>query len=371
MWLIQQDTLRAISPVNFDAKLASAPFESGAALALTGATATIPINGVLTKSPDFLSAFFGGGNTTYKSIIESINTANTDPSVSEIVLSIDSPGGTVAGLFATLDVIKASSKPIRAVVDGLAASAAYAIAAMCTSIEISSRGDRLGSIGIVIEGRRDESSYSITSTNAQNKRPDEATPEGMAEIKRSLDQTEDLFSEYIAEGRNIPHAELMDKFGNGSVFLADEAIERGMADGFLKETPNTNSNPGDNSMDAKQLETEHAATFAEVKALGSAEAMQRVNAHLHMAEKTGAHDVAHEAIKAGAGLTDEYVAQYTTAGIAKAVGEQNQSAADDVNEQLNNVNNTPLTDDAKAAALVQEEASADAVIEDLKMQGLI
>lgn len=353
----------------FDAKFATMPFESGSELKLQDATAVIPVMGVLTKSPDFMSAFFGGGNTTYSAIADQIIHAESDPSVKDNILLIDSPGGTVAGMFELLDVIKSAKKPIRAVVSGTAASAAYAVAAVCDSIEVSCRGDRLGNLGVVLESRNDPDKITLTSSNAPNKRPDLSTPEGKEAKLNEINALEDLFVEYIAEGRNIPQSELMAKFGNGSVFLADEAIERGMADGFHTETPNTNSNPGDNSMDAKQIEELRLAAIEEGKALGSAEAMGRVNAHLHMAEKTGANDVAFEAIKAGVGLTDEYQAQYLTAGIAKAVAGQTDEAAAAVAAQAAGVRNTDTTDAAKETKAAAEEASADAVIEELEMAG--
>src|SRR5688572_10535595 len=74
-------------------------------LTVAGSTAQIAIEGVLTKKPDFFALFFGGGNTTYSTIRQALATAEMDPTIKDVVLHIDSPGGSVDGLFETLDAI--------------------------------------------------------------------------------------------------------------------------------------------------------------------------------------------------------------------------------------------------------------------------
>src|SRR5690606_33365251 len=73
-----------------------------------------------------------------------------DRSVSAIVLRIDSPGGLASGLFDFTDRIfeARQTKPIVAVVDDIAYSAAYAIAAAAEKIYVS-RTSGVGSVGVV------------------------------------------------------------------------------------------------------------------------------------------------------------------------------------------------------------------------------
>jgi signal peptide peptidase SppA len=74
-----------------------------------------------------------------------------DPAVSEVVLRVNSPGGTVLGAFETADLVYRLNriKPITAwVVNGMAASAGYLIASGAGRI-IATRGSRTGSIGVV------------------------------------------------------------------------------------------------------------------------------------------------------------------------------------------------------------------------------
>src|SRR5687767_12958871 len=79
-------------------------------LSTAGSVGEIRIEGVLTKRPDFLSWLFGGGNCTYTDVIASLRAAQNEPSIRSVVLAIDSPGGTVDGLFETLDAIDAFKK---------------------------------------------------------------------------------------------------------------------------------------------------------------------------------------------------------------------------------------------------------------------
>src|SRR4051812_12268701 len=67
-----------------------------------GHTAIISIEGTLTETPDCASMMFGGGNTTYASIRQALAAADADPEVVDILQDVNSPGGTVEGLFETL-----------------------------------------------------------------------------------------------------------------------------------------------------------------------------------------------------------------------------------------------------------------------------
>ncbi|HZX87644.1 MAG TPA: S49 family peptidase, partial [Reyranella sp.] len=69
-----------------------------------------------------------------------------------VILSIDSPGGTVVGSAALYDGLRrlAKDKPIVAVVNGIAASGAY-IAALGSDHIIAPRNSLVGSIGVIFQ----------------------------------------------------------------------------------------------------------------------------------------------------------------------------------------------------------------------------
>ena len=114
--------------------------------------AFIPIEGILTDKPDFMAAFFGGGNTTYSNIIKGIDAANSDDSINSIELGVGySPGGSVVGMIPALDAIKNSKKPVIATVKNGALSAAYGLVSQASKINVDNRGTMLGSVGTAID----------------------------------------------------------------------------------------------------------------------------------------------------------------------------------------------------------------------------
>ncbi|HEY9214789.1 MAG TPA: signal peptide peptidase SppA [Ancylobacter sp.] len=81
-------------------------------------------------------------------LLESIGRSGTQA----VILSIDSPGGTVVGSAALYDGLRrlAKDKPIVAVVNGIAASGAY-IAALGSDHIIAPRNSLVGSIGVIFQ----------------------------------------------------------------------------------------------------------------------------------------------------------------------------------------------------------------------------
>src|SRR5690606_35901150 len=82
------------------------------------------------------------GPANYQGIRAAFDEAMADDSVGAIVFKLESPGGMVSGCFDLTDHIHASRghKPIVAVVDDYAYSAAYAIASACDEIWVSRTG---------------------------------------------------------------------------------------------------------------------------------------------------------------------------------------------------------------------------------------
>jgi hypothetical protein len=70
----------------------------------------------------------------------------------------------------------------------------------------------------------------IVSSNAGHKRPDPKTKEGLAEIRRELDDLESTFIESIAKYRSITPEIIKADFGGGGVVIGKEAVKRNMAD---------------------------------------------------------------------------------------------------------------------------------------------
>src|SRR5262249_57450704 len=75
-----------------------------------------------------------------------------DPTVRGVILDVDSPGGEVGGLFDLVEQINAikaaNSKPLWAVANESALSAAYAIASASDRVYVTRTGE-IGSLGVV------------------------------------------------------------------------------------------------------------------------------------------------------------------------------------------------------------------------------
>jgi ClpP class serine protease len=236
-WLLEESVARRLEAARLGASpefIASAHASArsaspGSPATISGGVMTIPVAGVLTKEPDFWAMIFGEANTTYASIIDALAAAEIDAHVKSVVLAVNSPGGTVDGLFEAIAAVENFSKPISAVADS-AQSAAYGLAAATGKIQATSRASTFGSIGVAASYRLQDNVVDLTNSDSPNKRPDLKTDAGKAVVVEYLDQINDLFVEAIAKGRGVPDAKVRKGYGRGSSMTADAALEMGLID---------------------------------------------------------------------------------------------------------------------------------------------
>lgn len=327
MWLLTQDVKDKIETAmreGFVLDMATMSTLSGVDRKETqhvGRTAVIPIEGVLTEKRDWMAEYFGGGNTLYPDIIAAIDAANADENVDDIEIAVsNSPGGNVDGLFSTMDVIRNSKKPIRAVVRNLAASATLGLVSQTGHITAVNRGTRLGSVGVAYDtmvytgGGIEE--VSVTNTESPDKRPDVTTDHGKGVVRGQLDEIYELFSEYIAAGRGTTVEDVNMNYGKGVVMLAESAKDVGMID-EIQQTASGGNNQEVRSMDLQTLKADHSAVYAEAVKAGVAQERDRVLAHLRLGTESGAMDTAIGAVESGDELTMKLQAEYQSAAMNK------------------------------------------------------
>jgi len=317
--------------IEFEASRTDATAEGGPRiLTLAGNSAEIAVKGTLTKSPDFMAMYFGGGNTTYTEIVSAIAAAEQDDNVTDITLAIDSPGGSFDGLFDALAAIQSAKKPVNAVINGMGASAAYAIASQADTIAASSIASRIGSIGVAASFYTSKNEVTITSTDAPKKRPDVSTPAGKEMVVEELDALHEIFVEAIAKGRNVSIDTINGGFGQGATLLADDALKRGMIDSVAKTTFKTvdttnlktvasdGDNPEVELMNLSELKATHPDVHAAAVKVGIDQERDRMGAHLQMGESSGDMKTAIAACKDGSVMTQTLQATYMTAGMNRA-----------------------------------------------------
>lgn len=199
--------------------------------------AIIEISGSLVNRYSFLDAL--SGMTSYEEIKHLVGMAASDPDVSGILLDIDSPGGEAIGAFEAADAVRAAAaqKPVTAVVNGMAASAAYAIASAATRI-VSTASGISGSIGVVLlhtdySNKLHQAGVKPTLIHAGARKVDgnpyqPLTDDVRGELKAEVERFYDLFVESVAAGRPIT-AEAI-RATEARTFLGVDAVKNGLAD---------------------------------------------------------------------------------------------------------------------------------------------
>ena len=108
-----------------------------------GGTAVLPLYGVLTPRREYFSG------TALNEFQGWLNEALRSTAVDRIVIDIDSPGGSVSGVTEAAAAIRKAKafKPVVAVANSMAASAAYWIASQASEFVATPSGE-VGSIGV-------------------------------------------------------------------------------------------------------------------------------------------------------------------------------------------------------------------------------
>ncbi|CAA7615719.1 S49 family peptidase [Magnetospirillum sp. UT-4] len=201
--------------------------------------AIVPVIGTLVARSGYLGA--ASGLTAYSDIAESIEAAATDPGVRAILLDVDSSGGEVGGLFDLVDHIQAirsqCGKPIWAVADEAALSAAYAIACTADRLYVTQTGE-VGSIGVVAV-HRDESgadaqaglAWTFVHAGASKVDGNPHQPlsdSARAALQADVDALYGKFTTLVAERRRLSPDAV--RATEAQVYRGDQAVAAGLAD---------------------------------------------------------------------------------------------------------------------------------------------
>lgn len=196
--------------------------------AVDNGVAVINVRGAIMKYD-----YCGAAGT--QSMIRALNAANNNPSLSAIVLQIDSPGGSVDGTQQFAEAIKQSKKPVVAYVNGMMCSAAMWIGSAAAERIASSNTDIIGSIGTMARWMDFKEMYAragvkthevYASNSTQKNEGHRAAEEGNYEplITGTLDPMNDEFTAAIQQ--NIPNVDKSVLSGNH--YVAKEAKKKGL-----------------------------------------------------------------------------------------------------------------------------------------------
>ncbi len=164
------------------------------------------------------------------------------PEKDEVVLRLESPGGTVTGYglaSARLQRLRAARVKLTICVDQVAASGGYMMAAVADRI-LAAPFAMIGSIGVVAQVpnlnrilKKNDIDVEVM-TSGEFKRSvsmfGEITPAGREHFQGKLEETHDAFKSMIAELR--PSVKV-GEVGNGDVWLARDAVALGLVDELM------------------------------------------------------------------------------------------------------------------------------------------
>jgi signal peptide peptidase SppA len=209
-----------------------------AAGSASGSAAVVPVYGVIVPRGDFLNS---SGSTSVEGLTKVLRALDANPQVSEIILDIDSPGGSVLGVDELAEIMANEIKtPITAVANHLMASAAYWIASAADKI-VATPSAIVGSIGVYsmhtdMSGAAEKAGIKTTIVHAGARKVEGNPFEGLsdevlANIQTDINETYDVFTARVAAGRGVSQSTVKSaSFGEGSTLSSREALSVGMID---------------------------------------------------------------------------------------------------------------------------------------------
>lgn len=202
---------------------------------LVDGIAIVPVQGILVHG----ATWWGWNETDYASIGEKMIAAVEDSEVRAIALHVNSPGGEVAGCFDLADAIFAmrGEKPIWAILDEAAYSAAYALASCADKIIVPRTGGT-GSIGVIamhvdITAALEKFGIKVSTIQFGSRKSDSypTTPlsdEARERFQNDINLMGEMFVDLVARNRGLAASKV--RGTQAGTFLGELGIAAGLAD---------------------------------------------------------------------------------------------------------------------------------------------
>lgn len=204
--------------------------------------AVLSVEGVIAKRANMFSDISGGVSTQL--LERDLQAALHDPAVHSIILSTDSPGGSVDGTQALAAKVRTGTahKPIVTLASGMIASAAYWIGSASSAVYLADGTTVSGSIGVVANHadyskQRAERGVKVTEITAgKYKRiaSDNAplSKEGLQYMQAQVDYYYSLFVNDVATQRGVSVDTVLSDMADGRIFIGQQGVDAGLADGI-------------------------------------------------------------------------------------------------------------------------------------------
>lgn len=206
-----------------------------------GSVAVIPIMGVISQRMNLMAQLSGSGGTSIEKLTGQFRQALGDSNCKAIIFDVDSPGGSVNGVpELAAEIFKGrKQKPIVAVCNSMAASAAYWLASAASEV-VTTPTALVGSIGVFMT-HQDESDamakegIKITiikagKYKAEGNPTEPLSDDAQAFLKSQVDDVYTMFVKAVAQQRGTSQTTVRDGYGQGRALLGSSAVKAGLAD---------------------------------------------------------------------------------------------------------------------------------------------
>ena len=227
--------MAGLSGIQFDIQQ---PEPAARELNVIDGTAVIQVHGVLMRdAPDWAEAF---GVKSMESLASELRMATAQSGVEEILLAIDSPGGSVNGTEElAAEVLRAANKmPVRAFSAGLMASAAYWVGSMADELLVTP-SSMIGSIGVIgshIDASAQHEAEGLKVhifASGEQKAPGAMntalSPAQIAAKQSTVREMAMKFYDAVLTARGDLDASIFD----GGIYQGSRAVEMNLADGLV------------------------------------------------------------------------------------------------------------------------------------------
>lgn len=210
---------------------------AGLPVMFSGATAIVPLHGVITQRPSVMSRYSGGTST------DQFTSANmalvSDPNVKGIIWDINSPGGSVFGVEEAFQRLYSMRgvKPIVAMSNSVCCSAAYYLAAAADRI-VATPSSLTGNIGVIhpiVDSTKKEAQSGvkieyISAGKYKSEGYGKTTDEYRASVQAEVDDYYAMFVNSVAKGRGVKPDDVRNGMGEGRALTAIRAKDVGLVD---------------------------------------------------------------------------------------------------------------------------------------------
>lgn len=253
-WVILPDVLETISDIGAREHMVTPEaiesmrgerMDEAPRVRIRDGVAVIAVRGPLFRYANLFTSFSGA--TSMELLATDIGAALRNDAVHALLFDIDSPGGMVNGVSELAELIYRArqEKTVIAFVSGSGASGAYWIASAAERV-LAGPTAIVGSVGAVLQmqsrAKADEKagirSLEIVSSQSPRKRMDpfdendERRADARSALQTLLDDLAGRFVADVARNRNITDEEVLDRYGQGGVFVGQAALNAGMVDGI-------------------------------------------------------------------------------------------------------------------------------------------